>query len=174
MGDMSHHRYLQELNLSHNFVEVMEGLSELKFLRVLKLNHNKITKVDGLDGEAKHHSQGVCTREAQDQLTRLFHLQRLSTKQSCVSASHLPNLPGSSVERMPLPPPPVLALLAISEGLPLVELHLDYNLISKLENVGSDKLPNLRVLRLGFNAIESISNLKGCFALAVLNIRFNK
>ena len=60
------------------------------------------------------------------------------------------------------------------QGLPLVELHLDHNYIEKAENVGSDKLPNLRVLRLGFNAIENISNLKGCVALATLDVRFNK
>lgn len=60
------------------------------------------------------------------------------------------------------------------KGLPLVELHLDHNYIDKAENVGSDKLPNLRVLRLGFNSIENLSNLKDCVALATLDVRFNK
>ena len=55
-----------------------------------------------------------------------------------------------------------------------MELHLDRNYIEKVENVGSDKLPNLRVLRLGFNAIENLSNLKACVALATLDVRFNK
>lgn len=60
------------------------------------------------------------------------------------------------------------------EGLPLVELDLDHNAIQKAENLGADKLPNLRVLRLGFNSIEDLSNFRNCLALAVLDVRFNK
>ncbi|CAN0323691.1 unnamed protein product, partial [Hapterophycus canaliculatus] len=60
------------------------------------------------------------------------------------------------------------------EGLPLVELHLDHNFIEKAENVGSDKLPTLRVLRLSFNNIGNLSNLKDCLSLATLDVRFNK
>ena len=50
MTDMAHHRNLQELDLSHNALEVLQGLSELKYLRILKLDHNKIRRITGLDG----------------------------------------------------------------------------------------------------------------------------
>lgn len=60
------------------------------------------------------------------------------------------------------------------KGLPLVELHLDHNYIEKAENVGSDKLPYLRILRLGYNAIGNLSNLKDCVSLAMLDVQFNK
>lgn len=60
------------------------------------------------------------------------------------------------------------------EGLPLVELDLDHNAIEKAENLGVEKLPNLRVLRLGFNSIEDLSNVGSCLALAILDVRFNK
>lgn len=55
-----------------------------------------------------------------------------------------------------------------------MELHLNHNYIEKAENVGSDKLGSLRVLRLGFNAIGNLSNLKDCLSLATLDVRFNK
>ena len=50
MNDLSHHRNLQELDLSHNALEVLQGLSALKCLRILKLDHNKIRRITGLDG----------------------------------------------------------------------------------------------------------------------------
>lgn len=62
----------------------------------------------------------------------------------------------------------------MKKGLPLVELHLNHNYIEKAENVGSDKLASLRVLRLGFNAVANLSNLKNCSSLATLDVRFNK
>lgn len=55
-----------------------------------------------------------------------------------------------------------------------MELHLNHNYIEKAENVGSDKLASLRVLRLGFNAVANLSNLKDCASLAILDVRFNK
>ncbi|CAM9735849.1 unnamed protein product, partial [Ectocarpus sp. 4 AP-2014] len=58
--------------------------------------------------------------------------------------------------------------------LPLVELHLDHNYIEKAENVGSDKLASLRVLRLGFNDIGNLANLETCLSLVTLDVRFNK
>lgn len=51
MGDLSHHRNLQELDLSHNKIEMIKGLSALKCLRMLRLNDNKIRQINGLDGE---------------------------------------------------------------------------------------------------------------------------
>lgn len=68
----------------------------------------------------------------------------------------------------------ILRVLSRYEGLPLVELDLDHNAIQKAENLGVEKLPNLRVLRLGFNSIEELSNVRSCLALAILDVRFNK
>lgn len=53
MTDMAHHRNLQELDLSHNALEVLQGLSSLKYLRILKMDHNKIRRITGLDGAKK-------------------------------------------------------------------------------------------------------------------------
>lgn len=69
---------------------------------------------------------------------------------------------------------PFLRTHPAAEGLPLVELHLDHNYIGKAENVGSDKLADLRVLRLGFNGIGNLSKLKNCVSLTTLDVRFNK
>lgn len=55
-----------------------------------------------------------------------------------------------------------------------MELHLDHNSVRKVENVGYDKLPNLRVLQLGFNKLQNLSNLKDSLSLATLDVRFNK
>lgn len=51
LRDLSHHRNLQDLDLSHNTIEVLEGLSALKCLRILKMNNNKIRQIEGLDGK---------------------------------------------------------------------------------------------------------------------------
>lgn len=51
LRDLSHHRNLQDLDLSHNTIEVLEGLSALKCLRILKMNNNKIRRIEGLDGK---------------------------------------------------------------------------------------------------------------------------
>lgn len=51
LRDLSHHRNLQDLDLSHNAVEVLEGLSALKCLRSLKMNNNKVRRIEGLDGK---------------------------------------------------------------------------------------------------------------------------
>lgn len=55
-----------------------------------------------------------------------------------------------------------------------MELHLDHNSIERVDNVGSEKLASLRVLRLGFNKIGNLANLKDCRSLAVLDVRFNR
>lgn len=51
IGDVSHHCNLQELDLGHNGIEEIQGLSSLKCLRVLRLNNNKIQEINGIDGE---------------------------------------------------------------------------------------------------------------------------
>lgn len=51
MGNLSRHRNLQELDLGHNRIEIIQGLSALKCLRVLRLNDNEIQQIHGLDGE---------------------------------------------------------------------------------------------------------------------------
>lgn len=51
LRDLSHHRNLQDLDLSHNAIEALEGLSALKCLRTLKMNNNKIRRIEGLDGK---------------------------------------------------------------------------------------------------------------------------
>lgn len=51
IGDLSHHCNLQELDLGHNGIEEIQGLSSLKCLRVLRLNNNKIREINGIDGE---------------------------------------------------------------------------------------------------------------------------
>lgn len=92
----------------------------------------------------------------------------------------------SLVANVPLTPPPSSTISyhrplpsyaqyqRALQGLPLVELHLDHNLIRTAENVCGGKLSNLRVLRLGFNVLENLANLRECFSLAVLDVRFNK
>lgn len=55
-----------------------------------------------------------------------------------------------------------------------MELHLDHNSIRKVENVGHGKLPNLRVLQLGYNKLQNLSNLKDSLSLATLDVRFNR
>ena len=55
-----------------------------------------------------------------------------------------------------------------------MELRLDHNSIAKAENVEYGKLPNLRVLSLGFNNLRNLSNLKDSLSLATLDVRFNK
>lgn len=53
MGDLSYHRNLQELDLSHNVLEDIKGLSSLNYLRILKLSHNRIHHIAGLEGKKK-------------------------------------------------------------------------------------------------------------------------
>ncbi|CAN0071149.1 unnamed protein product, partial [Sphacelaria rigidula] len=108
IGDVSHHCNLQELDLGHNGIEEIQGLSSLKCLRVLRLNNNKIQEINGID------------------------------------------------------------------GLPLVEVNLDNNEIRAVQNVGAEKLPNLRTLRLGYNHISILEGLTGCSSLALLDVQFNR
>lgn len=55
-----------------------------------------------------------------------------------------------------------------------MELRLDHNKLETARDLGSDKLPYLRVLRLGHNAIRSLSGLSESSSLCVLDIQFNR
>lgn len=50
MGDLSHHRFIQTLDLSYNKLEGIEGISSLAGLRRLNLSHNKIKRISCLNG----------------------------------------------------------------------------------------------------------------------------
>eukprot|EP00903_Cladosiphon_okamuranus_P021671 g19924.t1 len=146
---------LQTVDLSGNCISSTKPLSRLPFLHDLDISHNRLTSIDSLR-DLSHH------RNLQD--LDLSHnavevLEGLSALK-CLRTLKMNNNKIRRIEGL--------------GGLPLVELHLDHNYIEKAENVGFDKLPNLRVLRLGYNAIRNLSNLKNCVSLATLDVRFNK
>lgn len=69
MGDLSYHRNLQELDLSHNVLGDIQGLPSLNYLRILKLSHNRIHHIVGLDGKKNLFPPSL---ESFQILTRIF------------------------------------------------------------------------------------------------------
>lgn len=84
----SSHQFLQELNLAHNEIAVIEGVSHLRFLRVLDLSHNKLTSTRGLvDLENKRPYDSSEARDAVDnQVKSLEALEKLVLSYNCIEA----------------------------------------------------------------------------------------
>jgi len=91
MGDLSRHRFLEQLILHHNHISVMEGMHGLKYLRVLNLSFNNISVIEGLDNLPikELHLKGNKIKQLHG-LDKLPHLTLLDVSEnSIISLSQL-------------------------------------------------------------------------------------
>ncbi|CAN0282992.1 unnamed protein product [Ectocarpus sp. 8 AP-2014] len=190
---------LQTVDLSGNCISSTKPLSRLPFLHDLDISHNCLTSL--LDYEL-FEGEDFSWQASQDWLhdwrsevvrsSSMLHRVNVSynRRDPLRDLSHHRNLQHLDLSHNAIEVLEGLSALKCLrtlrmnnnkirrieglEGLPLVELHLDHNYIEKAENVGSEKLASLRILRLGFNDIGNLSNLKTCLSLVTLDVRFNK
>ncbi|CAN0191772.1 unnamed protein product [Ascophyllum nodosum] len=190
---------LQNVDLSENHISSVKPLSRLPFLQDLDISHNCLTSLldyELFEGEDfSWRASEECLNDWRSEVVRSESmLHRVNASFNSITSigdlTHHRNLQEldlshNSVEVLQgLSALKCLRILKLShniirrieglDDLPLVELELDHNTIERVENVGTDKLPNLRVLRLGFNSILSLSDLTNCQLLAILDVRFNK
>jgi len=91
MGDLSRHRFLEQLILHQNCISVMEGMQGLKYLRVLNLSYNNISVIEGLDNLPikELHLKGNKIKQLHG-LDKLPHLTLLDVSEnSIISLSQL-------------------------------------------------------------------------------------
>ncbi|CAN0155252.1 unnamed protein product, partial [Laminaria digitata] len=190
---------LQTADLSGNCISSARPLSRLPFLHDLDISHNCLTSLldyelfEGEDFSWKasedwlHDWRSDVVRsssmlhrvnlsynsiETMNDMSHHRNLQELDLSHNALEA--LQGLSALKCLRILKLDHNKIRRIAGLDGLPLVELHLDHNSIRKVENVGYSNLPNLRVLQLGFNKLQNLSNLKDSLSLATLDVRFNK
>uniref|UniRef100_A0AAQ4PZ97 Uncharacterized protein n=1 Tax=Gasterosteus aculeatus aculeatus TaxID=481459 RepID=A0AAQ4PZ97_GASAC len=170
-GNMSSLRVLQ---LGHNKLTSIHGLTGAVNLGLLDLSHNSITRIAGLESTRRlqrlsvDHNQLISTKGLRDVYT-LLHL-------SC-SHNHLASVEGLENSALlntldlrgnSLTEPPNLKNQVL-----LRELRLDDNSLSSLQGLAACWLPLMQHLSVAQNRITQLPPMSDSVSLASLDLRFN-
>ncbi|XP_027139417.1 leucine-rich repeat and IQ domain-containing protein 1 [Larimichthys crocea] len=165
---------LRVLQLSHNKLTSIHGLTGAENLDVLDLSHNFITRIAGLESVRRlqrllvDHNQLISTKGLRDVYT-LLHLNcshnHLASVEGLESSALLNTL---DLRANSLNEPP-----SLNNHVLLRELHLDDNSISSLQGLTACWLPLMQHFSVAQNRITQLPSMSDCVSLANLDLRFN-
>ncbi|XP_078331507.1 leucine-rich repeat- and IQ domain-containing protein 1-like isoform X2 [Crassostrea virginica] len=144
---------LRWLDLSKNKITRLGGTESLRRLHTLKLSHNQLISTAGLSATPTLQMIDICNNHLQsvEDVSKLCLLQTLM-----VSSNNLQKLP------------------CLRNHVLLRVLCLDDNSITDLEDLQRDWLPLLEVLNLSQNSIEDLVSLNNLLILKHLDISHNQ
>ncbi|XP_070686532.1 leucine-rich repeat- and IQ domain-containing protein 1 [Pempheris klunzingeri] len=165
---------LRVLQLSHNKLTSIHGLTGAENLDVLHLSHNSITRIAGLESTRRlqrlsvDHNQLISTKGLRDVYT-LLHLNcsynHLASVEGLENSALLNTL---DLRANSLTEPP-----SLNNQVLLRELHLDDNSISSLQGLAACWLPLMLHLSVAQNRITQLPSMADVVSLANLDLRFN-
>ncbi|XP_039664080.1 leucine-rich repeat and IQ domain-containing protein 1 [Perca fluviatilis] len=165
---------LRVLQLGHNKLTSIHGLSGAENLDVLDLSHNSITRIAGLESMRRlqrlslDHNQLISTKGLRDVFT-LLHLNcshnHLASVEGLENSALLNTL---DLRANSLTEPP-----SLNNQVLLRELHLDDNSISSLQGLTACWLPLMQHLSVAQNRITQLPSMSDSVSLANLDLRFN-
>ncbi|XP_044048375.1 leucine-rich repeat and IQ domain-containing protein 1 isoform X2 [Siniperca chuatsi] len=165
---------LRVLQLGHNKLTSIHGLTGAENLDVLDLSHNSITRIAGLESMKRlqrlsvDHNQLISTKGLRDVYT-LLHL-------SC-SHNHLASVEGlensALLNTLDLRANSLTEPPSLNNQVLLRELHLDDNSISSLTALNACWLPLMQHLSVAQNRITQLPSMSDSVSLAYLDLRFN-
>ncbi|XP_070764202.1 leucine-rich repeat- and IQ domain-containing protein 1 [Enoplosus armatus] len=165
---------LRVLQLSHNKLTSIHGLTGAENVDVLDLSHNSITRIAGLESMRRlqrlsvDHNQLISTKGLRDVYT-LLHL-------SC-SHNHLASVEGlensALLNTLDLRANSLTEPPSLNNQVLLRELHLDDNSISSLEALSACWLPLMQHLSVAHNRITQLPSMSESVSLANLDLGFN-
>ncbi|XP_074533977.1 uncharacterized protein lrriq1 [Halichoeres trimaculatus] len=165
---------LRVLNLNHNKLTSIHGLTGAENLEALELSHNSITRIAGLESMKRlqklslDHNQLISTKGLKDVYTLLHldcshnHLLRVEGVESCGLLSTL-DLRANSLTEPP----------ALNNHVLLRDLRLDDNSIWSLQSLADCWLPLLQRLSAAQNRLTQLPSLSDAVSLSFLDLRFN-
>ncbi|XP_031151179.2 leucine-rich repeat and IQ domain-containing protein 1 isoform X1 [Sander lucioperca] len=165
---------LRVLQLGHNKLTSIHGLTGAENLDVLELSHNSITRIAGLESMRRlqrlslDHNQLISTKGLRDVFT-LLHLNcshnHLASVEGLENSALLNTL---DLRANSLTEPP-----SLNNQVLLRELHLDDNSISSLQGLTACWLPLMQHLSVAQNRITQLPSMSDSVSLANLDLRFN-
>ncbi|KAA8590354.1 hypothetical protein FQN60_014288 [Etheostoma spectabile] len=165
---------LRVLQLGHNKLTSIHGLTGAENLDVLDLSYNSITRIAGLESMRRlqrlslDHNQLISTKGLRDVFT-LLHLNCSHNHLASVEGlenSALLNTLDLRANNLTEPP-------SLNNQVLLRELHLDDNSISSLQGLTACWLPLMQRLSLAQNRITQLPSMSDSVSLANLDLRFN-
>ncbi|CAJ1056128.1 leucine-rich repeat and IQ domain-containing protein 1 [Xyrichtys novacula] len=165
---------LRVLNLCHNKLTSIHGLTGAENLDVLELTDNSITRIAGLESMKRlqrlslDHNQLISTKGLKDVFT-LLHLNcsyNHLVKVEGVENSALLNTLDLRANSLTEPP-------SLNNQVLLRELHLDDNSICSLQSLADCWLPLLQHLSVAQNRITQLPSMSDAVSLANIDLRFN-
>ncbi|XP_034735267.1 leucine-rich repeat and IQ domain-containing protein 1 [Etheostoma cragini] len=165
---------LRVLQLGHNKLTSIHGLTGAENLDVLDLSYNSITRIAGLESMRRlqrlslDHNHLISTKGLRDVFT-LLHLNcshnHLASVEGLENSALLSTL---DLRANNLTEPP-----SLNNQVLLRELHLDDNSISSLQGLTACWLPLMQHLSLAQNRITQLPSMSDSVSLANLDLRFN-
>ncbi|XP_051238281.1 leucine-rich repeat and IQ domain-containing protein 1 isoform X1 [Dicentrarchus labrax] len=165
---------LRVLQLGHNNLTSIHGLTGAENLDVLDLSHNSLTRIAGLESVRRlqrlsvDHNQLISTKGLRDVYT-LLHL-------NC-SHNHLASVEGlensALLNTLDLRANSFTEPPSLNNQVLLRELHLDDNSISSLQGLIACWLPLMQHLSVAQNRITQLPSMSDFVSLANLDVRFN-
>ncbi|XP_035520721.1 leucine-rich repeat and IQ domain-containing protein 1 [Morone saxatilis] len=165
---------LRVLQLGHNKLTSIHGLTGAENLDVLDLSHNSLTRIAGLESVKRlqrlsvDHNQLISTKGLRDVYT-LLHLNcshnHLASVEGLENSALLNTL---DLRANSLTEPP-----SLNNQVLLRELHLDDNSISSLQGLIACWLPLMQHLSVAQNRITQLPSMSDFVSLANLDLRFN-
>ncbi|XP_058500376.1 leucine-rich repeat and IQ domain-containing protein 1 isoform X2 [Solea solea] len=170
-GNMASLRVLQ---LGHNKLTSIHGLSGAENLDVLDLSHNLISRIAGLESARRlqslslGHNQLISTKGLRD-VSTLLHLDCSHNHLAVVEGLennallHTLDLKSNNITEPP----------SLINHVLLRELHLDDNSVSSLQGLAVCWLPLMQHLSAAQNRITLLPSMSDFVSLANLDLRFN-
>jgi protein phosphatase 1 regulatory subunit 7 len=166
------YRYLQEVDVSHNFLQTIRPLSSLKYLTYLNASHNQLKKLLDFKELPLSLDEVDCSFneiETMSDLARHRFLRVLRLRSNKIKRiegiSRNANLKELDLGQNQIED------IENMEGMNLVELDLSQNRIHLLK--GLDELRKLRVLRINRNSISRLAGISEIFSLRELQLAGN-
>jgi Leucine-rich repeat (LRR) protein len=163
---------LRELNLSKNYINKIEGIDNLVNLRQLNLSHNQINKIEVsnlVDLQILNLSNNQLNKI--EGLDNLVNLQILNLSHNQINKIEgLDNL--VNLRQLNLSITKINKIEGLGNLVNLRQLNLSMNQINKIEGLGN--LVNLQKLILGVNEINKIEGLDNLVDLQILDLYGNR